>query len=183
MPEALFVDRLVNLVEEGIDVAVRIGPLPDSSLTAVRVGTVRHVVCGTPGYFAAHGRPVLPSDLSRHRIVLGANAGATAHWRFGAGSGSSDVTVTPIATFSNAESAIDAAMSGWALTRVLSYQIGAQVQQGLLETVLDGFEPEPWPIHVVHPQGRRASAKLRAFVDLAVAELRSNQALAALPGR
>eukprot|EP01037_Dinobryon_pediforme_P016185 gene16185-16361_t len=183
MPEALFVDRLVNLVEEGIDVAVRIGPLPDSSLTAVRVGTVRRVVCGTPGYFAAHGRPMHPTELTRHRVVLGANTGGASHWRFREGAGSADVTVMPVATYNSAEPAIDAAMAGWALTRVLSYQVGPQIEAGALETVLDAFEPEPWPIHVVHPQGRRASAKLRAFVDLAVSELRLNRALAVLPGR
>ncbi len=170
----LFVDRVVSMVDEGIDVAIRIGHLPDSGLTATRVGQVRRVICGSPIYFEKHGVPMSPSDLSRHRIIASTSAWTSLEWRFGVQK-KSTVRVNPRLYCSTNEAAISAAASGWGLTRVLSYQIAPQLEAGELRTILSDYEEEALPIHVVHPEGRYASAKVRSFIDFAVGKLRSNR--------
>lgn len=170
----LFVDRVVSMVDEGIDVAIRIGHLPDSGLTATRVGQVRRVICGSPIYFEKHGVPISPSDLSRHRIIASTSAWTSLEWRFGVQK-KSTVRVNPRLYCSTNEAAISAAASGWGLTRVLSYQIAPQLEAGELRTILSDYEEEALPIHVVHPEGRHASAKVRSFIDFAVGKLRSNR--------
>ncbi|QWW72564.1 LysR family transcriptional regulator [Rhizobium sp. WYJ-E13] len=170
----LFVDRVVNIVDEGVDVAIRIGHLPDSGFTAIRVGQVKRVICGAPAYFEEFGVPTAPADLSRHRIVATTSAWTSLEWRFGSGQKSS-ISVNPRLSTSTNEAAISAAENGWGLTRVLSYQIAPQLETGLLQTVLSDHEEEPLPIHVVHTDGRHASAKVRSFIDFAVARLRSNR--------
>ncbi|MGR9172901.1 LysR family transcriptional regulator [Hyphomicrobiales bacterium] len=170
----LFVDRVVNMVDEGIDVAIRIGHLPDSGLTATRVGKVRRVICGSPSYFEKHGVPMTPDDLSDHRIVASTSAWTSLEWRFGVQK-KSTIRVTPRLFCSTNEAAIAAAAGGWGLTRVLSYQIAPQLEAGELRTILSDYEEEALPIHVVHPEGRHVSAKVRSFIDFAVARLRSNR--------
>ncbi len=170
----LFVDRVVSMVDEGIDVAIRIGHLPDSGLTATRVGQVRRVICGSPIYFEKHGVPISPSDLSRHRIIASTSAWTSLEWRFGVQK-KSTVRVNPRLYCSTNEAAIAAAASGWGLTRVLSYQIAPQLEAGELRTILSDYEEEALPIHVVHPEGRHASAKVRSFIDFVVGKLRSNR--------
>ncbi|MFO1067838.1 MAG: LysR family transcriptional regulator [Geminicoccaceae bacterium] len=173
---ALFVDRVTHLVDEGLDVAVRIAHLPDSSLTAIRVGAVRRVVVAAPAYLAAHGEPATPADLAGHRIVASFGASTPAAWSFG-GPGAPTVTVLPRLACSTLDATIDAALSGWGLARVLSYQVAGHLQDGSLRAVLTGWEPEPVPVHIVHAEGRSTSAKVRAFVDLAVARLRADRRL------
>jgi DNA-binding transcriptional LysR family regulator len=170
----LFIDRPVNLIEEGIDVAIRIGRLPDSGFTAIRVGTVRRVVCGSPAYFEKHGVPAAPADLRDHRIAASISAWASPDWRFGQ---DQRVTVRPTLQCNTNEAVISAAVAGWGLTRVLHYQIGPGLMAGSLQIVLSEYEEEPLPIHVLHPEGRHAPAKVRAFVDMAVARLRANRFL------
>lgn len=167
--EALFVDRLVNVIDEGFDIAVRIGPLPDSGLRAIRVGEVRHVICGSPDYFAANGKPDRPEALAEHRVIDFTGAGQASGWRFG---DRRPVRVRSRLKFSTIAPCIDAARSGWGLTRVLSYQVGPELAAGTLETVLDDANPERWPVNLVHVAERRQSAKLRSFLELAVARLR-----------
>jgi DNA-binding transcriptional LysR family regulator len=169
----VFLDRVANLVDEGIDVAIRIGQLPDSSYSAIKVGTVRRVICGSPDYFDRHGVPKQPSELSKHRIIAAVNASTSTEWRFGR-QGKSITHVEPALFCNSNEAAIVAARSGWGLTRVLSYQIGPDLQDGKLQTTLDEFGEAPLPIHIVHPEGRNAPAKVRAFVDLAASRLRAN---------
>lgn len=171
---ALFIDRPVNIVEEGIDVAVRIGHLPDSGFTAVKVGMVRHVICGSPAYFERHGVPTTPADLKSHRIAASTSAWASPEWRF---AGDRRVTVDPVLRCNTAEAVIATAKAGWGLTRVLHYQIGPALDAGELRIVLSDHEEPPLPIHVLHPEGRHAPAKVRAFVDLAVTRLRENRLL------
>jgi DNA-binding transcriptional LysR family regulator len=171
---ALFLDRVTNIIDEGIDVAIRIGHLTDSSYSAIRVGSVRRIICGAPGYLESHGEPLSPSDLAHHRIVSVTSAWTSLDWRFGQ-DGRTSVRVSPRLFCNTNEGAINAAISGWGLTRILSYQVGPALVDGKLRTVLSDFEEEPLPIHVVHPEGRRASAKVRAFVDLAVDRLRANR--------
>ncbi len=170
----LFVDRQVNIIEEGIDVAVRIGHLPDSGFTAIRVGTVRRVVCGAPAYFEKHGMPVTPADLRDHRIASSTSAWASPDWRFGQ---DQRVTVRPTLMCNTNEAVIRAAIDGWGLTRVLHYQVGPAIAEGRLQVVLAEYEEDPLPIHVLYPEGRHAPAKVRAFVDMAVARLRANRFL------
>ncbi|OCJ32857.1 LysR family transcriptional regulator [Agrobacterium tumefaciens] len=170
----LFLDRVVNIVDEGIDVSIRIGHLPDSGFSAIRVGSVKRVICGSPDYFDRNGVPLTPSDLSRHRIVASTSAWSSLEWRFGSEQ-KTVVHVSPRLFTSTNEAAISTAVKGWGLTRVLSYQIAPELERGQLQTVLADYEEEPLPIHVVHPDGRHASAKVRSFVDFAVAKLRANR--------
>ncbi len=170
----LFVDRPVNLVEEGIDVAIRIGHLPDSSLTALRVGTVRRVVCGAPGYFARHGIPKTPADLKQHRIAVSTGSWPSPEWRF---RNDERVTLHPTLECNTNEAPIDAALAGWGLTRVLHYQIAPALADGRLQIVLEAYEEPPLPVHVVFPEGRDAAMKVRTFVELAVGRLRGNGVL------
>ncbi|MCW8279620.1 MULTISPECIES: LysR family transcriptional regulator [Agrobacterium] len=170
----LFLDRVVNIVDEGIDVSIRIGHLPDSGFSAIRVGSVKRVICGSPDYFDQNGVPLTPSDLSRHRIVASTSAWSSLEWRFGSEQ-KTVVHVSPRLFTSSNEAAIATAVKGWGLTRVLSYQIAPELERGQLQTVLADYEEEPLPIHVVHPDGRHASAKVRSFVDFAVAKLRANR--------
>lgn len=171
---AVFVDRVVNIIDEGVDVAIRIGHLPDSSYSALRVGTVRRVVCGAPAYFDRHGVPQTPADLVDHRIIASSGSWSSVDWRFGKDE-KIGVTVRPRLSCSTYEAIIGAAVQGWGLARPLSYQIGPALEAGTLQTVLSDYEIEPLPVHVVHPEGRRASAKVRSFVDLVVDRLRADR--------
>ena len=172
----LFVDRVVNLVDEGVDVAIRIGHLPDSSYSATRVGSVRRVICGSPDYIEARGLPSHPAELSQHRIIAATSAWTSLEWRFGA-DGEIAVNVKPVLFSNSNEAAIGAARSGWGLTRALSYQVGPDLVEGRLQIVLEDFEQPPLPVHIVHPEGRNASAKVRAFIDFARERLRANRVI------
>lgn len=172
----LMVDRVVNLVEEGLDLGVRIGPLTAAGLMAVKVGRVRRVICGSPAYFAEHGLPQTPDDLAKHRIVEAPATTPSSEWRFGK---KQDIVarVAPRLATTSVASAVALATSGWGLTRVLSYQVGPDLQSGALKTVLEDYEPEHLPIHLVHYEGRRVSLKLRSFLDLAKERLRHEPSL------
>jgi DNA-binding transcriptional LysR family regulator len=169
--ELLMLDRMVNLVEEGVDIALRIGPLPSSDLAALKVGEVRRVVCGAPAYVASHGLPGTPSDLTEHRLIGTPTDTAVGVWRFGADE-TSVVKVAPRLSMTSVAAAIGIARDGWGLARALSYQVAEDVEAGLLQTVLDEHEPAPLPVHLVHVEGRRAAAKVRAFLDFAAPRLR-----------
>jgi DNA-binding transcriptional LysR family regulator len=169
--DLLTVDRVVNLVEEGIDVAVRIGDLPPSGLMAVRVGHVRRVVCASPTYLKKHDTLTTPQDLQNHKIISIAGITPNTEWRFDKARNHT-VRLKPRLNVSNVGAALDLARTGWGLTRVLSYQIGPDLEAGHLQTVLEPFEPEPLPVHLVHQEGRRVTAKLRCFLDFARDRLR-----------
>ena len=174
--EMVMLDRVVSLVEEGLDVGVRIGPLPPSGLSAVRVGSVRRVVCASPEYLQRHGSPKSPRDLQNHRVVAASPVTPFVDWRFGHDMKDIVKVRAPLSVTSIA-AAIEVARSGWGLTRVLSYQIGPDLEAGLLQTVLEDSEPAPLPIHLVHVEGRRAAAKVRSFIEFAKQRLRGNAAL------
>lgn len=171
---AQFVDRVVNLVEEGLDVAVRIGHLPDSTLRAVSVGKIRRVLCAAPAYLAAHGTPLHPADLVQHTIVSASAVSPRVEWRFGQGEDALSVRMRPRLVVTSNDAALDAAVSGLGVTRLLSYQVADQVESGALCLLLEEFEEEPWPVHIVHREGRHGSAKVRAFIDIAVERLRAH---------
>lgn len=170
--QALFLDRVVNIIDEGVDVAIRIGALADSGMAAIRCGTVRRVVCASPDYVAAHGAPKTPAELCDHRIVAVSHAGAS-EWRFGRDR-RQVATIRPRLACNVNEAAISAAIDGWGVTRVLSYQVAQALRDGRLVALLEDYEPEPLPIHVVHVEGRGAAAKVRSFVDFAVERLRAD---------
>lgn len=171
---ALFVDRMVDVVEEGFDVAVRIAHLADSSLTAVRVGAVRRVVCAAPAYLDRRGRPRTPADLAGHVASVFAPSTVVTPWLFASG----PAAPPPARIVSSiSDVAIAAAIAGEGLTGVLSYQVREEVADGRLELVLQAHQPPPLPVHVVFPPGRTASARVRAFVDLLVDGLRADPAL------
>lgn len=169
--DVLMVDRIVNIVEEGFDIAVRIGPLPPSGLSAVRVGSVRRVVCASPSYLADHGIPQTPEDVRAHRIVAASPVSPSVDWRFGRDQ-QTIVRVKSRLVLSSVAAAISVARQGWGLCRALSYQIGPDLESGALKIVLEDHEPEPLPIHLVHIEGRRAAAKVRSFIDFAKDRLR-----------
>jgi len=178
----LLIDRVVNLIDEGHDAAVRIGPLPDSSLVATKVGAVRRVVCASPAYLALHGTPQGPADLGGHRVISFSQITETSNWAFAAGPSGGmrrQVTVCPHFIVNGAEAAVAAAARGRGITRVLSYQVEDEVAAGRLVLLLEAFEGPRLPVHVVYPEARLPAAKLRAFVAFAVPRLRSR--LAALP--
>ncbi|KTT05137.1 LysR family transcriptional regulator [Pseudomonas oryzihabitans] len=170
----LFVDRQVNLLDEGLDVALRIGQLPDSGFTAIQVGHMRRVVCASPAYLDAQGTPTTPAALREHRILACQGAWASPEWRFARGQ---RVVVEPVLQCNTNEAAITAAKAGWGLTRVLHYQIAPALAEGTLRIVLADHEDALLPVHLVYPEGRQAAAKVRAFVELAVARLRSDPLL------
>lgn len=173
----LFVDRVVNLTEEGLDVAVRIAELPDSGLTALRVGSVRRVVCASPAYLAEHGIPQEPQDLAHHRTIVFRGLTPVAEWMFRDEAGEIAVRPAPRLVVNTAEMAITAAVEGHGITRVLSYMVAPELAAGRLKIVLAAFEPRPVPIHLVHQEGRRASARVRAFLDFAAERLRADPSI------
>jgi len=178
-----FVDHIVSLLDEGFDVAVRIAHLPDSGLTAVRVGHVRRVIVASPEYLVAHGVPRAPSDLDAHAAIgFAISGGATAPWALypPAKKHRADrVIATPRMqlTANSGEMGIAAALAGRGLARALSYQVAGDVQAGRLRIVLADHEPPPIPVQIVYADGRKAPAKVKAFVDFAVARLREQPVL------
>jgi DNA-binding transcriptional LysR family regulator len=173
----LLLDRIVSLPEESIDVAVRIGRLPDSSLRARLVGHVRWVVCASPAYIDAAGAPRSPDALARHTcIAFTPTTPIPERWSFPGPRGRErSVAVRARLTVNTGQAAIDAAVGGFGLVRVYSYQIGALVAANKLRIVLSRFEPEPVPIHIVQLPGAQTRAAA-AFVDLATARLRAKLA-------
>ena len=169
-------DRLVNLIDEGIDVALRIAHLPDSTLVAIRVGEVRRIVAAAPRYLALHPRIDEPGDLAKHQIIAMTHFGIDS-WSFPPFPGSSvprTVQFTPRLVINTVRGAVTSAVDGCGVTRVFSYQVAEHVREGKLEIVLAGDEHPPLPVHLISPQGRLSVPKVRAFVDFAVPRLRSH---------
>jgi len=167
----LLVDRVVDLVEEGLDLGVRIGHLPDSSMRATQLGTVRYVTCASPSYLARHEAPTTPKALARHRCISFNTFSHPERWAF-AGRRPDTVTVDPRLIVNNADAAIDAATAGLGIVRVLSYQADASLASGSLRLILEDFEPEAIPVSLVHREDRLPQAKVQSFAGLAVPRLR-----------
>lgn len=166
-------DRVVNLVEEGIDVAVRIGHLPDSSLVAKRIGSVRRVLVASPGYLARRGTPALPGDLKLHSVIAFTGLMPSREWRFKGGQGQSSVALRPTFEINDAVAAIRAAEEGHGITIGLSYMVSDKIRDGKLVPVLDDVTLPPQPVHLVYAQSRLVAPKIRAFVDFAAPRLKS----------
>jgi len=166
-------DRINNLLQEHLDLALRIGELTDEGLIATRVGSTRRVVCASPAYLAAHGTPQHPRDLTAHQCIAFDALTAPDEWVFGAGRAATTVPLHARLVVNTAEAAIDAAIAGVGLTRVLCYQSAAAEKAGTVVKVLEGFEPEPAPVSLVHTRQPRLAQKLRAFLDFAAPRLRA----------
>jgi DNA-binding transcriptional LysR family regulator len=169
--ELLLLDRVVDLVDEGIDVGVRIAHLPESTLIALPVGSTRRIVCAAPAYLRKAGTPRVPLDLGRHRCIAFSGLGQTHEWSFG-GARTERVAIRPVLTTNQVDAALDACAHGVGCGQFLSYQAQAALAAGTLKRVLTAFEPPPVPIHLVYPHARLLSANVRAFVDFALPRLR-----------
>jgi len=165
-------DRVVNLQEEHVDAVVRIGDLPDSSLVATRIGSIRRVVCASPAYFQTQGEPARPRDLTSHRCVTFEGLVSPDTWIFEQDGAEISVPVHSRLIVNTAEAAIDAAIAGVGLTRVLSYQVESALRAGMLQTTLTEFESAPAPISLVYGARGLLPLKLRAFLDFATPRLR-----------
>ena len=171
--ELILLDRVVDLVEEGIDVGVRIGRLPDSSLVAVPIGETRRVVCASPAYLKRAGTPVALADLAAHRCVSFGGLAPGNEWTFAAGGKTTRVTVAPALASNQIDPALDACVGGAGLGQFLSYQVRALLEARKLKCVLAGFESPPLPIHAIYPSARLLSSNVRALVDWVVPRLRA----------
>jgi DNA-binding transcriptional LysR family regulator len=167
----LLLDRVVDLVEEGLDVGLRIGNLPDSSLRATRVGSIRLIACASPSYLAERGVPATPSELSSHNCISFNTFSPPDRWTFGWEKGWR-VTVRPRLIVNAAEAAIDAAKAGLGIARVLSYQATAALVEGSLQLILLDFEPDPIPVNLIHREDRLPQAKVESFIAFAAPRLR-----------
>lgn len=175
--DAVFADRVVNMMEEGVDVAIRIGDLPDSSYRAKRVGKVRRVLCASTEYLEKYGYPKQITDLKEHNIILARGLNPTDEIKFYRDGKDLSLKVTPYLSVSDNDSAANAAVSGLGITRLLSYQVAEQLKDGRLKIILSEYESKPVPVHVVHSEGRYSSARVRTFVDLMTDYLRSQPSL------
>ena len=173
----LFLDRVVNLLDEGADVAVRIGELPDSTMQAIRVGQVRRVICASPQYLAEHGIPISPDDLQAHTIISASRVTPNPEWKLVENGVPRSIRLQARMITTTNDSALAAAVGGFGVTRLLSYQVAEYLRAGKLKTVLPDFEPNALPVHVVHREGRQAPQRVRAFLDLAIERLRQGAAL------
>jgi DNA-binding transcriptional LysR family regulator len=172
-------DRIAHLLDEHVDVAVRIGTLPDSSLNAIGVGWLRRVVCASPAYLSAHGVPKTPADLETHPCITFDTVASPDAWVFTAEKTETTVPIHSRLVVNTAEAAVDAAVAGLGPTRLLSYQIDAARRAGELVVMLEAFEPAPIPVSLVFDAQQRIALKLRAFLDFAAQRLRAR--LLALP--
>ncbi len=171
--ELLLLDPPVDLVAEGIDVAVRVGQLPDSALVAVPVGVTRRMLCASPAYLKRAGMPQSPEELAGHRCLASSGPGRAYQWHFGAGKQAQQVKVRPAFSSNQIAAAIDAAVSGLGIGQFLYYQVQAHIAGGRLKRILVDLEPPPQPINMVHPHARQPSPNVRAFIDWAVPRLRA----------
>lgn len=175
--ECRFSDRVVNMMDEGIDVAIRIGQLQDSSYQAIPVGAVRRVLCASPAYLKKNGTPRMPDDLQKHVIVSANGVTPSTNWRFSNADAATVVRVQPRLTVMSNDEAIIAALDGFGITRVLSYMVAPYLSDGRLVEVLGAHETATLPVHVMHHEGRHGARKVRAFLDMTVKELRGGDAV------
>ena len=176
----MLADQVMNLVDHHVDVAIRVGRLPDSSLMATRLGAVGWVACASPAYLAARGEPAHPDDLRAHDSISFEGLYAPSTWTFSGPGGEIAFPIRPRYGVNTAEAAIAAAKAGAGVTRVLSYQVAEAVAAGELRLVLRAFEPEPLPVSLIYGGGPLLPQKLRAFLDFGVARLKASLAQAAI---
>lgn len=168
--ELVLHDRHLDLIEEALDVAIRIGPLSDSSLLVRRVGEVRRVLVASPAYLARRGTPATPADLAGHDTIFGTGSSGSLEWRFGP-LGRTVVRLSPRLLVNDVEAQLAAARGGQGIARALSYQVYDECEAGRLVRLLRPFEPPPLPVQLVHVSRAHVQPKVRAFLDLAAKQL------------
>ena len=169
----VFSDRMTNLLEEQVDIAVRVGTLPDSGLIATRVGAITRCICASPEYFARRGMPKRPEQLSQHECVTFESFSSPDSWRFSGKRRDLSVNVHSRLVVNTAEAAVDAAIAGVGVTRLFSYQIAEAEAAGKLIRILRSYEMEPVPVHFVHANQALLPLKLRAFLDFAAPRVKA----------
>jgi DNA-binding transcriptional LysR family regulator len=172
----LMTDRVLNPNEMSIDVSIRIGPLPDSSLIATRVGSVRVVACASPDYLAARGRPLTPADLVRHDCITIDESGVPRSWALMQGGQEIAAPIRSRLTVNTSEAAVEAAVAGSGVTRVMSYKMEAARLSGALALVLEDFEKAPLPVHILYAERKPMPLKLRVFLDWLTPRLKTRLA-------
>ena len=174
----MLTDRVVNTTEENIDIAIRVGALPDSTMIATRIGSIRIVVCGSPSYLKARGRPKHISDLVKHECITIDDRTMPSSWKFVRGSRARVAPIRSRLCVNTSEAAVLASINGAGLTRVMSYKMDAAKRAGKLAIVLDEFEPEPLPVHIMYAPRKPVPLKLRAFLNWITPRLKARLALA-----
>ena len=175
--QCLFLDRDVNMISESVDVALRIGPLPDSEFHAVRVGEVRRVLVAAPSYLNRFGAPLNPRGLVNHATIFSSSVFQAPEWRLREGARAASIRIKPRLSTTSDISAISAAVAGVGITQVLDYQVADELERGVLRVVLEQSEPAPEPVSLVYPGTRLVGQKVRAFIDLAVECLQADESL------
>lgn len=176
----MLTDRIAHFLDDQVDVALRIGTLPDSSLIASRLGAVRRVVCASPDYLAKNGFPSTPDDLGRHSVISFESVSSPSIWIFESGGVETAAEFCSRLSVNTIDAAIDAGLAGAGLVRAMSYQVVELVRAHRMSIVLAAFEPSPHPVHLIYNRQNRLPLKLRAFVDFVVPRLRERLARAAL---
>lgn len=169
-----FVDRIVNMADGNLDIALNIGSLHDSSAAAIHVGRARTVICGAPRYLKQHGVPRTPDELRQHVVICANSSTSTFQWQFVREGAPCIVKLQPRLITTTDDSAVAAAVGGFGLTQLLSFQVAEQLRVGQLTTVLSEFEPAALPIYVTHREAQHSSQSARVLLDLAVERLRAN---------
>jgi len=178
--ELMLTDRVAHFLDDHVDVALRIGELPDSSLIALRLGTVRRVTCASPMYLASRAAPAAPQDLADHDVVSFDSVSSLTTWRYWSGGNEVAVHLRSRLSVSTIDAAIDAGLAGAGVVRALSYQVANYVRNDQLRLLLEAYEPIPRPVHLVHAKQSRLPLKLRAFFDFVAPRLRDRLIEAAI---
>ncbi len=178
--ELMLTDRVTDFLDDQVDVALRMGSLPDSDLIATRIGSLRRVMCASPDYLATRGAPLTPHDLERHSVISFSGVAEANNWTFWSGGQEIAAPFRPRLSVTTIEGAIDAGLAGAGLVRAMSYQVSDHVSEGRLAIVLADYEPQPIPAHLVYGRQNRLPLKLRVFVDFTVPRLRARLERAAL---
>ncbi|HBY85714.1 MAG TPA: LysR family transcriptional regulator, partial [Colwellia sp.] len=174
---AVFLDRVVNLLEEGHDVGIRIGELVDSSMRAKKVGSVRLILVASPEYLAKNDIPKNCQDLAQHSLIAANTGSLNPDWQFLVNKQNETVKINPRLTVTTNQGAINAAKNGLGITRVISYQVAEELKNNKLKILLENFEHPAKPINIVHREDKFSSAKVRSFIDLLAEDLQANSAL------
>ncbi|MGA8093159.1 MAG: LysR family transcriptional regulator [Steroidobacteraceae bacterium] len=178
--ELMLTDRVAHFLDDQIDVALRIGDLPDSSLIATRLGTIRRVTCASPVYLASRAAPAVPQDLADHDVISFESVSSPTTWRYWSDGNEVAVTLRSRLSVNTIDAAIDAGLAGAGVVRSTSYQVAGYVRDDLLRLLLEAYEPTPRPVHLVYYTQNRLPLKLRAFVDFVVPRLRDRLTAVAL---
>jgi DNA-binding transcriptional LysR family regulator len=175
--DADFLDRVVNLVDEGLDVAVRIGHLPDSTMRAVKVGQVRIITCASPTYLRENGMPQSLKDLDKHTLINSEALNPGREWRFQENGKETSYKVTPRLAFTSNGAVIEAVKAGFGIARLISYQVAPSLKDGSIKTVLEASQLPAMPVHILHREDRLTSAKVRRFIDVLAEDLKADPSL------